>query len=56
MQGISLTPHYQFRPLHKDLEISRVITQESSPLYVASSQNWTGNLLVFGFPAQAANH
>ena len=30
-EDISLTPHYQFHPLHKHLDIRRVITAESSP-------------------------
>ena len=31
-EGISLTPHYHFHPLHRHLDISRAITAESSPL------------------------
>ena len=31
-EGISLTPHYHFHPLHKHLDISWAITAESSPL------------------------
>ena len=50
-EGISLTPHYHFHPLHRHLDISRVITAESSPLHVASSRSRTGNLR-----AQVANH
>ena len=30
--GISLTPHYDFHPLNRHLDISRAITAESSPL------------------------
>ena len=35
-EGISLTPHYHFHPLHRHLDISRTITAESSPLYIAT--------------------
>ena len=34
----SLTPHYHFHPLHRHLDISWVITAESSPLHIASSR------------------
>ena len=44
-EGISLTPHYHFHPLHRRVNIGRVITAESSPLHTASSRNRTGNLL-----------
>ena len=43
-EGISLTPHYHFHPLHRHLDISRAITAESSPLHIASSRTQTGNL------------
>ena len=43
-EGISLTPHYHFHPLHRHLDISRAITAESSPLHIASSRSRTGNL------------
>ena len=43
-EGISLTPHYHFHPLHRHLDISRAITAESSPLRIASSRTQTGNL------------
>ena len=43
-EGISLTSHYHFHPLHRRLDISQVITAESSPLHIASSQTRTGNL------------
>ena len=43
-EGISLTHHYQFHPLHIHLHISRTITAESSPLHIASSRTQTGNL------------
>ena len=34
-EGISLTPHYHFHPLHRRLDISRAIAAESSPLHIA---------------------
>ena len=37
-EGISLTPYYQFHPLHRHLDITRAITAESSPLRRASSR------------------
>ena len=37
-EGISLTPMYHFQPLHRHLEISWVITAESSLLQVVSSR------------------
>ena len=43
-KGISLTPHYHFHPLHKHLDISRAITAESSPPYIAGSPTRNGNL------------
>ena len=43
-EGISLTPHYHFHPLHRHLDISQAITAESSPLHIASSRTRTGNL------------
>ena len=42
-EGISLPPHY-FHTLHRHLDISRVITAESSPLHIASSSTRVGNL------------
>ena len=33
-EGISLTPHYHFHLLHRHLDISQVITVESSPLHI----------------------
>ena len=39
-----LTPHYHFYPLHRKLGISRAITEESSPLHIASSRTRVGNL------------
>ena len=46
-EGISLTPHYYFHPLHRHLDISRAITAESSPLHIAS---------IFDFRPQVANY
>ena len=43
-EGISLTPHYHFHPLHRHLDISRAITAESSPPHIASSRTRTGDL------------
>ena len=43
-EGISLTPRYHFHPFHRHLDISQVITAESSPLHIASSRTRTGNL------------
>ena len=43
-EDISLTPHYHFHPLHTNLDISRVITAEGSPLHIASSRTRTGTL------------
>ena len=37
-EGISLTPHYYFHPLHRHLDISRAITAENSPLHIAGSR------------------
>ena len=44
VEDISLTPHYQFHPLHRNLDISWAITAESSPLHTGSSRTGTGNL------------
>ena len=43
-EGIYLTPLYHFHPLHGQLDISRAITAESSPLHIAGSRTGTGNL------------
>ena len=43
-ESISLTPHYHFQPHHRHFDISQVITAESSPLHIASSQARSGNL------------
>ena len=53
-EGISLTPHYHFHPLHRQLDISRAITTESSPLHIASTARLEPG--TFGFRAQVANH
>ena len=44
-EGISLTPHYHFHPLHRHLDISRAITAESSLLHIVSSRTWTEPLV-----------
>ena len=51
-EGISLTPHYHFHPLYRQLDISRAITAESSPLHIAAGLEPGA----FGFRAQVANH
>ena len=43
-EGISLTPHYHFHPLHGHLDIRREITAESSPLHITSSRTRTRSL------------
>ena len=43
-EGIFLTLPYHFHPLHRHIDISRVITAESSPLHIACSWSQTGNL------------
>ena len=43
-EGISITPHHHFHPLHRHLDNSRVITAESPPLHIATSRTRTGNL------------
>ena len=43
-KAISLTPFYHLHPLHRHLDISRVITAESSPLHITSSRTRIGNL------------
>ena len=52
-EGIYLSSHLYFHPLHRHLEISRGITAGGWPLRIASSRTWTGT---FGFRAQVANH
>ena len=41
---MSVTPLYPFHPLHRHLEVSRVITAGTSALYIAGSQTQTGEL------------
>ena len=43
-ERISLTPHYHFHSLRRQLDINRAITEESSPLQIACSRTRTGNL------------
>ena len=43
-EGISLTPHYHFHPLHRHLDISWAVTTESSLLHIASCRNRSWNL------------
>ena len=49
----ALIPHYNFHPLHRHLNLIRVITAESSPLHIASIQLEPGS---FGSGALAANN
>ena len=44
-EGISLTPHYHFHPLHRHLDVSRVVAAENLSLHIASSRNQTRNLI-----------
>ena len=37
-KAVSLTTLYHFHPLHRNLDINRTITAESSPLHIASRQ------------------
>ena len=50
-KGTSLTPDYHFHPRHRDLDISRAISTESSSLDIVAVLE-TGT---FGFEAQVAN-
>ena len=43
-EGISLTPHCNFHPLHRNLEISRVITANSSLLHTDCTRTRTANV------------
>ena len=43
-EGISVTPHYHFQPLHRHLDISRAITAENSPLHICSRLTRTRKL------------
>ena len=44
-EGISLTPHCHFHPLHKHLDVSRVVAAENLSLHIASSRTQTRNLI-----------
>ena len=44
VEGISLAPHHHFHPLHKYMDISRVIAVGSSPLHIGCSWTRTRNL------------
>ena len=48
-----LTPLYHFYRLHRHIDISRVVTAESSPLYIPSNRLEPE---YFGFLAPVANH
>ena len=52
-EGISLTHHYHFHPLHRHLDISQAITAESPALHIGSSRTRTGNLC---FPSASRCH
>ena len=41
-EGISLTPHCHFYKLYKQLDVSRAITADSSPLHILSDLTRTG--------------
>ena len=43
-EGISLTPHCHFHPLHWRLDINRVIAAGSSPLPIGSRRSRIGNI------------
>ena len=43
-EGIYLTPHCHFHPLHRHVYISQTIIAESSPLHIGNSRTRTGNL------------
>ena len=44
-EDIFLSPLYHLHPLHRHLHINQAITAESSSLYRAGNQTWTGNPL-----------
>ena len=54
-EGISLTPHYHFHPLHRHLDISRAITAESSPLHIDSNRTRAKNLWFLSLCDQASD-
>ena len=45
-ETISLIPLYHFHQLYRHLEITQTITEESSPLHIATSRTLPGNLWV----------
>ena len=51
---MSLTPLYHFHPLHKYLDISRVITGESSPMHIQLAAGLEPE--TFGYRAQVTIH
>ena len=51
--AITLTSFYHFHPPHRYLHVSRVITEKSSSLHIASGSTQPGK---FGFRKQVANH
>ena len=53
-EGISLTRHYHFHPLHRHLDIIRAITAGSSLLHTGSTAGLEPG--IFDFWAQVANH
>ena len=55
-KGISLTPHYNFHLLCRNLRISREITEESSPLHIGSSQTQTRNFCFQSKSCQQLNY
>ena len=55
-EGIFLTPHCYFHPLHRHLDISWTITPDSSPMHIASSRTHSRTQQgTFAFQAQVAN-
>ena len=52
-EAISLTPPYQFHPVHRHLDISQEITAESSSLHIVAAGLELGT---YGFRAQVASH
>ena len=43
-KDVPLIPHYYLHPLHRHLDISRVITAESLPLHIGSRKSRTGKI------------
>ena len=52
-EGIPLTPHYHFHPLHRHLDNSRAITERAHFYTQVAAGLESGT---FGFRAQVANH